>query len=236
MMTDFSFFGKCRAGSHCVKWSVEGAVIIAHMAHSFIHSLCHLLPRSHCGLSQCCLFGVWLILQPLSYLFSLSLGDLGSPRARYELRDMAHGYRHGYVLTYFLLFIPASTSLTFVFPSSSGSHMHAFHIISNEHCVCRTEGKRPYMERRSLQCLERWDEEYERDFDKLTTEKGNSTEQALCSDLQCRILKCNFFTVNTCMSNFLHTGGGSLSLLFLCYAIVSSGLWMCSNSTGSVHC
>lgn len=89
------------------------------------------------------------------------------------------------------------------------------------------------MERRPLQCLERerkdgWQREEMRNMsmtvsDKLTTEKGNSTEQALCSDLQYQILKCNF-TVNTCMSNFLHTGGGSLSLLFLCYAIVSSGL------------
>lgn len=205
-----------------------------HCTHThgwFIHSLCHSLPRSHCGLSQCCLFGVWLILQPLSYLFSLSLGNLdlsACPCWRYELWDMAHGYRHGYGLTYFLLFIPASTSLTFVFPSSSGSHMHALHIISNERCLCKTEGKRPYMECRSLQCLERekrWlaeggDEEYERDcLTNWQQKRGIQMNKHF-------VLICNTKMQLLHMSNFLHTNVGSLSLLFLCYAIVSSGLWM----------
>jgi len=194
-----------------------------HCTHgSFIHSPSLSLAPSFPRRS---LFGVWLILQPLSlWVISVSvpLADATSCEIWLTVIGTAMGW-------------PTSCSSSLqalLWPSHSLLHqaLTCTHKHSNEHRLCRSDGKRPYMERRSLQCLERkkrclaegGDEEHEHDCVwQADARKGNSTEQACCSDLHYQILKRT--------SNSLH------------YAIVSSSLWMWlaerrSNSTGTFHC
>ncbi len=121
--------GLHRVNKHCVKWSVEGAVVWS--LHRFIHSLC----RSHPGL--------------VSLGFDSSSVSLGlSTSFSLMVWAVCYGSR--------LYAWPTSRSSSLqalLWPSNSVvcSHMRSLHIISDERCLC----KQLYMERGSLQCLER---------------------------------------------------------------------------------
>lgn len=109
-------------------------VVITHI-HSLCLSVCHLLPRSHLGL--------------VSLGFDSSSVSLGLSTS-FSLMVWAVCYGS------WLYAWPTSRSSSLqalLWPSNSvvRSHMCSLHIISDERCLC----KWLYMERGSVQCLER---------------------------------------------------------------------------------